>query len=198
MTDYLESLNKKDIKAWEAFYGDYYASLCSYVHRFVRDAAGTEDIVQETLIKIWHSDRVFPTMKELTAYLYKAVYVNSLDYIKTKKLHHSHLQLFFQQEQDDGDDELFALTLREELIRRLRLVVNELPEERRKILQLTLNGLSGKEIAENLGITVYTVKAQKNQAFKYLRDKLEGAFFLFFVCRPFANEEYLKKKSENE
>ena len=40
---------------------------------------------------------------------------------------------------------------------------------RRQIIELSINGFSGKEIADKLGISVNTVKVQKNRSIKYLR-----------------------------
>ena len=37
------------------------------------------------------------------------------------------------------------------------------------------------EIAEKLGITIHTVKTQKNRSFKYLRERLKGSVLLFLI-----------------
>ena len=49
------------------------------------------------------------------------------------------------------------------------------------LMLLTLEGLSGKEIADKLGISIHTVKTQKSRSFKYLRSKLGGSFYLLFL-----------------
>jgi RNA polymerase sigma-70 factor (ECF subfamily) len=174
--EYLAALNKKEIKAWESFYRDYYASLCTYVHRLVKDADCAQDIVQETLINIWHSAHSFPTERDLVKYLYKSVYINSMQHLRTRNSHNAHLQRL--QQESATEEEGFALSVREELVRQLRDALRELPTQRGKILQLSLEGLSGKEIAEQLGITINTVKTQKNKAFAYLRKRLDGLYLL--------------------
>lgn len=78
-------------------------------------------------------------------------------------------------------DEYFTATVREELVRLLRIHINDLPVEARKIFELSLDRLSGGEIAETLGISIHTVKSQKNRCLKILREKMKGAFFLVFV-----------------
>jgi RNA polymerase sigma-70 factor (ECF subfamily) len=80
----------------------------------------------------------------------------------------------------EGED-TFAMSLREELIRQLQVAIRELPGQRRKIMQLALEGKSGQEIAEALGITIHTVKTQKNKAFTYLREKLGDTTFLLLL-----------------
>ena len=46
---------------------------------------------------------------------------------------------------------------------------------------ISVLGLSGPEIAEKLGITIHTVKTQKNRSFKYLREKLKDSVLLFLI-----------------
>ena len=56
----LRGVNQKDLKAWETLYASYYAALCSYADGIVKDSDTAQDIVQDTLIRIWNSDRTFP------------------------------------------------------------------------------------------------------------------------------------------
>ena len=137
----LRGVNQKDLKAWETLYASYYAALCSYADGIVKDSDTAQDIVQDTLIRIWNSDRTFPDIK----------------------------------------DEQFALTVREELIRQLYVYIEDLPEERKKILLMSIQGHSGNEIADLLGISINTVKTQKNRGFKYLREKLKDSVLLFLL-----------------
>ena len=73
---------------------------------------------------------------------------------------------------DEYHDDFTLGMVREEIIRLLYLHIEDLPRMRRRIIELSINGFSGKEIAEKLGISVNTVKVQKNRSIKYLRDCL--------------------------
>ena len=61
----LRGVNQKDLKAWETLYASYYAALCSYADGIVKDSDTAQDIVQDTLIRIWNSDRTFLDIKDL-------------------------------------------------------------------------------------------------------------------------------------
>lgn len=178
--DVLEQINHKDLKAWQKLYDDYYPVLCSYVNSILKNPDNAQDIVQETLIKMWHSERVFQDVRGLTWYLYRAAYNNALYFLRTER---SNQQKLRQLEGDECEmsDEQFALTVREELIRQVHTYIEELPEEQKKIILLSLKGHSGKEIAEILGITINTVKTQKNRSFRYLREKLKDSVLLFLI-----------------
>jgi RNA polymerase sigma-70 factor (ECF subfamily) len=81
----------------------------------------------------------------------------------------------------DMDDDSFAETIREELLRKLHCRIESLPSERRKIIMLSLNGHSREDIAAMLGISPNTVKAQKTSAMKTLREALRETPLIFFL-----------------
>ena len=176
----LRGVNQKDLKAWETLYASYYAALCSYADGIVKDSDTAQDIVQDTLIRIWNSDRTFPDIKELTWYLYRSTYNNALFYLRTQASRQNILRKMVAEEVVLPDEQ-FALTVREELIRQLYVYIEDLPEERKKILLMSIQGHSGNEIADLLGISINTVKTQKNRGFKYLREKLKDSVLLFLL-----------------
>lgn len=176
----LKEVNNKGLKAWEKLYSAYYSALCSYANSILKSADSSQDVVQETLIKIWNSDRLFPDIKDLTWYLYRSVYNNALYHLRTQNLHQQILEQIPVDEVELPDDQ-FARTVQEELIRQIYVYIEELPEERRKIILLSLKGHSGNKIAEILGISINTVKTQKNRCFKYLREKLKNSVLLFLI-----------------
>ena len=176
----LRGVNQKDLKAWETLYASYYAALCSYADGIVKDSDTAQDIVQDTLIRIWNSDRTFPDIKELTWYLYRSTYNNALFHLRTQASRQNILRKMVAEEVELPDEQ-FALTVREELIRQLYVYIEDLPEERKKILLMSIQGHSGNEIADLLGISINTVKTQKNRGFKYLREKLKDSVLLFLL-----------------
>lgn len=176
----LWAVNQKDAKSWEKLYTSYYAALCSYVNEIVKDADTAEDIVQDTLIRVWKSDRKFPDIKDLTWYLYRAAYNNAISHLRTANTHQDILRKIDMTE-EEMPEEQFVLTVQEELIRQLYVHIENLPEKRKKILLLSIQGYSGNEIADKLGISINTIKTQKSRALKYLREKMKDSVLLFLI-----------------
>ena len=176
----LKGVNQKDLKAWEKLYASYYSTLCSYANGIVKDPDASQDIVQDILIRIWKSDRIFPDMKDLTWYIYRSTYNNALFHLRTQNSH-QHILRQMDPEEMEMPEEQFAKTVQEELIRQLYVYIEDLPEERKKILLLSIEGHSGNEIADMLGISINTVKTQKSRGFKYLREKLKNSVLLFLL-----------------
>ena len=177
----LEGINKKDMRAWEELYAGYYAVLCSYVNNILRDRDQAQDIVQDVLVAVWKSSKQFGDMKELTSYLYRACYNNALIYKRNVQIRKDIEQKIVLETEVEFSDEIFAITVRDELLRQLYCYIKELPDGAREIMELSILGLSGPEIAEKLGITIHTVKTQKSRSFKYLRKKLKDSVLLFLI-----------------
>jgi RNA polymerase sigma-70 factor len=181
VTQILRGVNDKDEKAWKNVFTYYYAALCSYADRIIQNTVMAEDLVQEVLMNIWKSDRKFPKIDDLTYYLYRSTYNQAMMHLRREKFQERYVQQVLQEENEYSDEE-FADTVREELVRQLYFHIDDLPEERRKILLLSIKGYSGNEIAEELGISINTVKTQKSRGFKYLREKMKDSAYLFWVA----------------
>ncbi len=169
----LPGINGKDERCWEQLYTSCYAAMCVYVESIVKDMDCAKDIVQDLLVNLWHSNVQFASSKELMGYLYKSLYHNSLIYIRNKKKRAAILdKIDKEKEEEDFAADFLLDTVQEEIVRLLYMHIGDLPRMRKQIIKLSISGFSGKEIAEKLGISVNTVKVQKNKSIKYLRDRL--------------------------
>lgn len=179
-TKLLQNINRKEAKAWKELYRYFYGALCNYAVGITSDRLVVEDIVQDALITVWKSDLVFTDFRALTVYLYRSVHNNSLKYLRDRHVACKRM-LQWQADQEEVEDTNFYRAVEEELIRKLKLAITALPEQRRKILQLSIDGLSVQEIAEQLNISVNTVKTQKKRAYTYLREYLRDSYFILIL-----------------
>lgn len=178
----LAAVNLKDQQGWELLYDRYYATLCSFVANILKQQEDVEDLVQEIFITIWENKRIFTDIKELTNYLYRACYNNALLYIRNNQIHDTILDTLRQKNEEEDEEEiLYALAVKEEIIRQLYMEIEELPAEQRRIILLRIEGYSWEEIAERLGISINTVKTQRSRSFKFLRNKLGDSVYWIFV-----------------
>ena len=140
-----------------------------------------EDLVQEVFISVWEGKRTFSDIKELTNYLYRACYNNTLLYIRNNQIHDSILSSLAEECRQD-EDMIYALTVKEEIIRQLYFHIEELPPEQRRIILLRIEGYTWEEIAERLEISINTVKTQKSRSYKFLREKLGDSIHSIILC----------------
>ena len=153
----IQGINQKDEKAWKVLFKSFYAPLCHYSSRILADEQVVPDIVQNTLVNLWNSSVRFENGKALTVYLYRAVWNNALKYLRDRNVEEERLKHWFEEEGEMSEENFYSV-VREELFRKLRELIDRLPEERKKIMLMSLEGKSGEEIACDLNITIHTVK----------------------------------------
>ena len=167
----VEIVNYKDEKAWKELFDSYYGALCNHCFRIVSEKMTVEDIVQDVFVKLWESNVSFANEQALSAYLYKAVTNNALKYLRDMNAEQEKLREWQETEQNMTEDD-FSSVVREEVLRKLRELIDLLPEDRRKIILMGMEGMKGEEIAEKLGISINTVKQQKYRAYKFIKERL--------------------------
>jgi RNA polymerase sigma-70 factor, ECF subfamily len=154
--------------------------LCSYAYVYVRDYDVSDEIVQETFIKLWESKELLKEDQSLCAYIYKCVHNNCINYIKKQQVNSklsaeyiNTVNVSMQTVEQDFDEELIEKLMLEDIESRLTLAINGLPGQCREIFLLSRFGyLSYQEIADKLAISVNTVKTQISRAFQKIRTEL--------------------------
>lgn len=174
-------VNEKDRERWGDFYDRYYAALCTYVSKILPIPVAVEDLVQEVFISVWEGKRIFSNEKELTNYLYRACYNNTLLYIRNHQIHDVALSKMLEAQKEE-EDRIYALTVKEEIIRQLYQHINDLPPEQRRIILLRIEGFTWEEIAEQLKVSINTVKTQKTRSYRFLRERMgDSMSFILFL-----------------
>ena len=125
--------------------------------RITLNSAEAEDVVQDTMIRVWDKRDEWPNFESIEAYCLTVARNLAIDRIE--KIDSQHMELTPEtQELPDALNPYEQLAQSEQLglIHRL---LNELPEKQRSIMQLRdIEGKSYKEIADILQITEEQVK----------------------------------------
>ena len=70
---------------------------------------------------------------------------------------------------------------RQETMRMLYVAIDQLPPQTRNVILLNLEGKTNPEVAEELGISVNTVKCLKKSAYETLRGTLSQNYFVILI-----------------
>lgn len=181
--EFLAGLNRKEERAWKELYDYFYSPLCVYSSRIAGDGTAAEDIVQDCLVKLWHSTVCFEEMKVLTSYLYRSVYHATLNEMRGRERAQRLHKRWTEEVMAEGEAQVAALE--EETITRFYKVLGELPAQQREILLLCMKDKKVREIAELLDVTENTVKTQKKRAYEFVRDRM-GDLWTVAVALLFA------------
>ena len=149
--------------------------------RIVLNREEAEDIVQDTLLRLWERRNELGTVANLEAFALTAARNLALD--RKEKMENRNVS--FDEEAHDCSDEgrsgIEHRLMQQETQGFIAGIINELPEKQRTILQLRdIEGKNYKEIAEMLSISESDVKVTLFRARNAVKEKIlqKKSFFL--------------------
>lgn len=149
-----------------------YLRLCRFADQIISDSATAEDIVQEAFIKFWQRNAEIKDLPAIKTFLYVMVRNACLNHLKHQKV----VQKFAQTQTEVAEE---AAVLKAEVWGEVHRAIASLPEGCRNVFKLSyLEGLKNQEIADELKISINTVKTQKARALELLKLRLKPETFL--------------------
>ena len=139
--------------------------------RITFDRAEAEDIVQETMIRVWSKRDEWPTFSSVEAYCLTVAGNLAID--RSERMDARTVELTAEVEQAPDTSGPHERLVGKEQMKLLRRLIAALPEKQRTVLQLRdVEEKSYKEIAEVMGITEEQVKVNLFRA----RQKVKQQF----------------------
>lgn len=142
--------------------------------RITLNSAEAEDIVQETLIKVWNRRESWDKIDNMEAFCFTVCRNLSLDSIKRHGNRNATLDEG-QAEQPSNMPTPSEHTIEHDQLAIVRKLVDALPEKQRSCIQLRdFEGKSYKDIAIILGITEEQVKVNIFRGRQTIKQKFQG------------------------
>lgn len=168
----VEQLSNNDLKAFDQLYNLYSQKLYRFSFSMLKNVEDSKEIVQEVFFRVWNKRQDINTSKSFKSFLFTISYNLIVDQLRLK-LKENEYRNFLKKYFDSNSVSQSNLTDFETISKQVELAVEELPGKRKQIYTLSRkNGLSHKEIAGQLGITVKTVENQISLALKHIKLKL--------------------------
>lgn len=180
--DIIDRLNDHNPKALKEFFTGFYPSLCVFTKKFISETDVIEDIAQEAFLVYWESHKQFDNINLLKGFLYSTARNKCLNHLRLKSLRAEKLKNGFEK-----DDFLYELILEEETYRIIYQFIEKLPPQTRQVIELSMKGYKNSEIADEMEISVNTVKTLKQKAYKVLRENLKDYAFAVFLLNQILN-----------
>lgn len=167
-------LKAGDEKAFEELVTTYQERVYRVAWRFVRDDDLAEDVAQEAFIKVFrHIDR-FQERSSLYTWIYRITVNIALNKLKRDRFRQMLPLGDFGRPDRRASADPARRALSNELAERVDQAVSELPEKQRLVFTLKFyEELSHREIAEVVGCSEGTSKANYFHAIRKLRKALE-------------------------
>ncbi|UYZ60495.1 RNA polymerase sigma factor [Hymenobacter latericus] len=160
-------LKAHDESAMAEFYDKYSAALYGVILRIVRREEEAEDVLQESMVKIWHSFQSYDATKgRLFTWVMNVCRNLAIDKIRSRQYRVGTRT----QPLDDSPAERqpAVATFRPEHIGLQELTHQLTPDQRQVVDMLYFEGYTQSEVAEELNLPLGTVKTRARAAIKVL------------------------------
>lgn len=176
-----------DSAAFSSLFSAYYKDLVLFTGRITKDIVSSEEIVQDTFVKLWEDRESLNITSSLKSYLLKIVQNRCIDWYRHKKIVQKHFDLVSQKSLPlyyDTD----SYILYSELQEKIDAILVSLPEDISEAFRMNrFKGLKYNEIAERKGVSVRTIEVRIGRALHLLRKHLAEYFYLIiFILSTFS------------
>lgn len=175
----IRRLKKEDKSAVDELFGYYYPRLYHFSKSILKIENDIDDILQEVFVKIWLNRQKIGNAETFNSYIFTITKNEVLNLIRSKL------------REQTFKDQLFILSVAEEYHSRNPLEFDEikadidkivigLSEKRQQVFTLSrTEGLSNKEIAQQLNISEKTVEDHITHAIKQIKNSMKDMGILF-------------------
>lgn len=161
------------IRDFELEFRRLYLPLGMYAMRIVDNAEDAEDLVENAFMRIWQNSGREMEIENFKAYAYRAVRNECVSFLRKKK---------DLADVDDIPEECEDDIDTSERDARIWTAIDRLPDKCRQVFLLSKrDGLSNEQIAQEMDISIKTVKNQMTKANSRLREALSDNHKPFFL-----------------
>jgi len=178
-TELVRLLKRGDMKAFDIIYEKYSRRLYGFVFRYVKQDADTEEIVQDVFIKIWKSRTKIDVYSSFESFLFTIAHNAMVNLLKKRVTEQKYVEHVKSLQVINESYELTDEIHYKELEQKFLGLLDELSPRQKEIFQLSREeGLSNKEIADKLGISIQTVKNHLVTTLSFLKNKLDNGLLI--------------------
>jgi len=171
-----ERIAEGDEEAFADLFDHYYTLLRPFVWKFTQSPMETEDILQETFIRVWLSRDKLPDVDNLHSWIFTIASRQCLTLMRGNLSNRKKMGALQQQESTRSIETPADTAQVAEITRLVTIVVNQMPLQRQRIYRMSREeGLKPAAIADKLSLSVQTVKNVLVTALKEIRDQLTAA-----------------------
>lgn len=168
----IRELRKGNAKAYELLFKEYNRKLYNFSMYFLKDQEDAKGVVQEVFLKVWYNRHGLNPEKSFGGYLFRIA--RNMIYNQLKRhIQRKYYYQFLKSTWNEGSNDTEKAINQHDLADVLNEAIEKLPPKRKEIFLMNrANGLTMKEIADKLNISVNTVDTQIRRSLKYLRENL--------------------------
>jgi RNA polymerase sigma-70 factor (family 1) len=185
VAEYILSFQKGEEKGFSFFFREYHAALCFFSFRIVKDKDNAEDIVSEAYLKLWERHAGFENLGSIRSFLYTVVHNASIDYLRLNKKRTTYSKEIVYLD-EEKESYVLQQIIETETYREIVSSLKILPPKCREIFRMIyFEGNDYTEIANELKLSINTIRVQKARALAILR-RQPGILQIILILSPFS------------
>lgn len=163
---------------FQEVYDHYYRVMVGYAFRFLKSETDAEDTVQDVFATLWSKHASPLDKRELVRLLYTSIHNRCIDVLKHQAVEKAYTSGVENGIEESIEAEIFSA----ELYNRIFQHIDSLPARQRDTIVKALEGKSNAQIAEEMQVSIETVKNQKHKAITQLRKAFTGDKQLLMIA----------------
>lgn len=165
-----------DRRIFNGLVREYQLPLSAFLFNMIRDHAVAEDLVQDVFVNLWLNRKKVDFDTPIINYLYVSARNLAYNHIRSEKRFRNHTQHLAESDHSAG-----VYVIEEETTRLLMNAIAQLTPRTAEVIKYSLDGMRQEKIAEQMEITVATVKYLKADGLKQLRKILGDAKYILLL-----------------
>lgn len=163
--------DRRDRDAFARLFDFYAPRLRAMLSRMNCTGAAADDVIQDAMLRVWHKAAQFdPAQASASAWIYRIARNRHIDIIR-RSARPMPEALKIEDPPDPDPSDVIALQAE---AKRLHAALAALPEEQRRMVEMAyLGDLSHREISDETGLPLGTVKSRIRLALERLRHGLK-------------------------
>jgi RNA polymerase sigma-70 factor (family 1) len=164
-------------ESYQIIFNTLYPVMCLFARKYINDYDDAEDITQEVFVELWNRRAKFESFDQIKAFLYLSIKNRCINFIKHINIKRKYAETTLS----DTDTFFDEFVIEAEVIQNLNNAINNLPEQQKQVIILSMQGLKNEEIAQSMQISINTVKLYKKNAYQQLRTQIGPSPFLLLL-----------------
>ncbi len=146
--------------------------LFTYLYRLSGDKDTAEDLLQDTILKVWQNLKNYDEQNKFSSWLFSIAHNIAIDTLRKRKVRNNIIYVDEIQEPDNSLNP-FTILIKKESGQRISDAINKLPDKQKQVFLLRQHGeMTFKEIAQLLNEPLNTVLGHMHYAVEKLRKEL--------------------------
>lgn len=165
----IKSLIKGDSLAFDELYKQYYNKVYSFSFRYLQNKQDAEGVVQEVFIKVWNNRKHLNEIKNLNAWVFTITFNQIKKIFRNLAIEKRNMEKVAISAVFD-DNSVISEVEFNDLMAKANDIIERLPSRQKTAFKLSFKeGLTSKEISEQLGIHKRTVENHLFSARAFLK-----------------------------